>query len=97
MTIAAAGERSVTRVDGELAAVRCRQVGWSASLEADLDDGSDVIRLVWMGQRHITGIEPGRPLTVEGRLAVVRGRKTMFNPRYQLRSALTGPTSPHRA
>ena len=84
MAIAAAGERSIKRVDGNLASVRCRQIGTSASLEADLDDGSDVIRLVWMGQRHITGIEPGRPLTVEGRLAVVRGRKTMFNPRYQL-------------
>jgi hypothetical protein len=84
IAVAAAGERSVTRVDGNLASVRCRPVGSSASLEAELNDGSDVIRLVWMGQQRITGIEPGRALTVEGMVGVHRGRKTMFNPRYQL-------------
>jgi hypothetical protein len=84
VAVAEAGERSVTRVDGHLAAVRSRRVGSSASLEADLHDGRDVIRLVWMGQRSITGIEPGAALTVEGRLADQRGRKTMFNPRYRL-------------
>jgi hypothetical protein len=76
--------RSVTRVDGNLAAVRCRPVGSSPSLEAELSDGSEVIRLVWMGQQRISGIEPGRSLTVEGMVGVHRGRKTMFNPRYQL-------------
>jgi hypothetical protein len=77
-------QRSVLRVDGELASVRPRRVGLSASLVAELDDGSGVIRLVWFGRQHITGIEPGRALTVEGVPTVHRGRKTMFNPRYQL-------------
>jgi hypothetical protein len=82
--VPAAGERSVTRVGGQLAAVRSRRVGASAALEAELQDGRDLIRLVWMGQRRIIGIEPGAALTVEGRLTVHRGRTTMFNPRYQL-------------
>ena len=30
------------------------------TLEADLYDGSDVVTLVWLGRRHIAGIEPGR-------------------------------------
>jgi hypothetical protein len=59
-------------------------MGSSDSLVAELDDGSGRIRLVWMGQRQIAGIEPGRPLTVEGVLGLHRGRKTMFNPRYRL-------------
>lgn len=79
-----AAERSMTRVDGDLVAVRCRPVGSSPALEAELYDGSGVIRLVWMGQRQISGIEPGRTLTAEGMLGVHRGRKTMFNPRYRL-------------
>jgi hypothetical protein len=84
IAVAEAGKRSITRVDGSLATVWSRPVGSSTALEAELHDGRDVIRLVWMGQRRITGIEPGRALTVEGRLGVHRGRKTIFNPRYQL-------------
>jgi hypothetical protein len=84
MTVATAGERPVTRVNGELGSVRCRTAGSSAALEAELDDGSGVIRLVWMGQRRIPGIEPGRAVTVEGVIGVQRGRPTMFNPRYHL-------------
>jgi hypothetical protein len=76
--------RPVVRVNGSLASVRCRPVGSSDSLVAELDDGSGRIRLVWMGQRRIAGIEPGRPLTVEGVLGLHRGRETIFNPRYQL-------------
>src|SRR5690349_23425965 len=30
------------------------------TLEAELYDGSDLITLVWLGRRHIAGIEPGR-------------------------------------
>jgi hypothetical protein len=78
--------RSVTQINGNLASVRTRPVGSSPSLEAELSDGSEVIRLVWVGQQRIAGIEPGRPLTVEGMVGVHRGRKTMFNPRYQLGS-----------
>jgi hypothetical protein len=79
-TVAAAGTRSVSRVNGNLASVRNRPTG----LVAELDDGSGVMRLVWMGQQQITGIEPGRTLVVEGMVGLQRGRKTMFNPRYRL-------------
>jgi hypothetical protein len=54
------------------------------TLEADLYDGSDVVTLVWLGRRHIAGIEPGRALTARGRLAVRDGRKVIFNPYYEL-------------
>ncbi len=54
------------------------------TLEADLYDGSGVITLVWLGRRHIAGIEPGRQLTARGRVAVRDDRKVIYNPYYEL-------------
>ncbi|MET8278393.1 OB-fold nucleic acid binding domain-containing protein [Micromonospora sp. NPDC005174] len=56
------------------------------TLEADLYDGSDVVTLVWLGRRHISGIEPGRHLTARGRVAVRDDRKVIYNPYYELDS-----------
>src|SRR4051794_2411893 len=54
------------------------------TLEADLYDGSDLVRLVWLGRRHIAGIEPGRSITARGRIAVRDDRKVIYNPYYEL-------------
>ena len=54
------------------------------TLEADLYDGSDVVTLVFLGRRHIAGIEPGRMLTARGRVAVRDDRKVIYNPYYEL-------------
>lgn len=54
------------------------------ALEADLYDGSGVVTLVWLGRRRITGIEPGRSVTVRGRVALRDGRKVVYNPYYEL-------------
>jgi hypothetical protein len=54
------------------------------TLEADLYDGSDVVTLVWLGRRHIAGIEPGRALTARGRVAIRDDRKVIYNPFYEL-------------
>ncbi|GAB7043095.1 MULTISPECIES: OB-fold nucleic acid binding domain-containing protein [Catenuloplanes] len=76
---------------GQLASVsgRLRTVVYTPrtnlpTLEADLYDGSDVVTLVWLGRRHIAGIEPGRQLTARGRIAVRDDRKVMYNPHYEL-------------
>lgn len=53
-------------------------------LEAELTDGTGKVTLVWMGRDHIPGIESGRHLRAQGRLANDRGRKVIFNPEYQL-------------
>jgi RecJ-like exonuclease len=57
------------------------------TLEAELDDGTDVITLVFLGRRQIAGIEPGRALTVRGRVAMRDGRKVIYNPHYELNAA----------
>jgi len=54
------------------------------TLEADLYDGSDLVRLVWLGRRHIAGIEPGRSISARGRIAVRDDRKVIYNPYYEL-------------
>jgi hypothetical protein len=54
------------------------------TLEAELFDGSGTVTLVWLGRRRISGIEPGRSLSAEGRLAVRDDRKVMYNPVYSL-------------
>lgn len=56
------------------------------TLEAELYDGSDLVTLVWLGRRHIAGIEPGRAITARGRVAIRDARKVIYNPYYELES-----------
>ena len=62
-----------------------RPRGGVPALEAELDDGSGVITVVWLGRRRIAGVGPGRAMTVEGRIGRQNGVPVMFNPRYELR------------
>ena len=55
------------------------------TLEAELYDGSGTVTLVWLGRRRIAGIEPGRELTVRGRVALREDRRVIYNPAYELR------------
>lgn len=75
-----------------LVAGRLRSVVYTPSenvpvLSAELYDGSGSIRLVWLGRRRITGIEPGRVLSARGRLTRIDAEPTIFNPWYELQAA----------
>jgi RecG-like helicase len=83
--IAELSDRDLAQVAGTLRAVTVRPRGNSPAVQADMWDGSGSITLVWLGRRHIPGIEPGRHLVVTGRIANLRGACTMFNPSYELR------------
>jgi hypothetical protein len=74
----------VVRVSGTLRAVHERSVAGMPALRAELDDGSAALEVIWLGQRAIAGIEPGRGLVASGRIAMTHGRPVLFNPRYQL-------------
>ena len=70
-------------------AARCKTVtlrprGGVPALEAELDDGTGVITIVWLGRRRITGISPGRPIAVQGRIGQHDGERILYNPRYEL-------------
>ena len=58
--------------------------GGPKRLEAELNDGTGSVALVWMGRRTIPGIEVGRRVVVRGTLTIFSGRRVVFNPRYEL-------------
>ncbi|UCM90898.1 OB-fold nucleic acid binding domain-containing protein [Streptomyces marincola] len=76
--------RRVVRVSGTLRTVTRRTVAGMPALQAELDDGTASLDVVWLGRSAIAGVEPGRSLVAAGRIAVTRGRPVLFNPRYQL-------------
>lgn len=85
-SIASAPDRVRIELQGALRTVTLRPRGGVPALEAELFDGTDVLTLVWLGRRRITGIGPGREVRVEGRIGVQDGHRVMFNPRYELTS-----------
>ena len=85
VSIAEAPDRERVALSGTLRAVPLRPRGGVPALEAELDDGSGVITLLWLGRRRIAGISPGRALAVRGRIGVLAGQRVMYNPRYELR------------
>ena len=78
-------DRSRASVSGVIRSVTLRPREGVPALEAELYDGSGALDLVWLGRREIAGISPGRRLKIEGLVCLVDGRKTVFNPRYELR------------
>lgn len=71
-------------VAGTLRAVVLRPLAGVPTLEAELDDGTGSVTLVWLGRRRIRGIDPGRTLVARGRMTMRDGRTTVFNPDYEL-------------
>lgn len=80
----------IVTVCGPLRSVTLLPVAGLASVEAELYDGTGSIALIWMGRRRIQGIEPGRVLTVTGRLGMSQGHRVIYNPRYALRPIAVG-------
>jgi OB-fold nucleic acid binding protein len=83
-SIADAPDRQRVTLRGALRTVTLRPRAGVPALEAELNDGTGVITVVWLGRRRIAGIEPGRAIEVEGRIGAYDGVRVMYNPRYQL-------------
>ncbi|BDZ43375.1 hypothetical protein GCM10025865_26740 [Paraoerskovia sediminicola] len=79
------GNRCRASISGVLRSVVLRPTEGVPTVEAELYDGTGAIDLVWLGRRRIVGIEPGRRVRVVGLVSDMDGRRTMFNPRYELR------------
>jgi hypothetical protein len=78
-------DRQLVTVTGTLRTVTLRPRAGVPALEAELFDGSAPLDVVWLGRRSIVGIEPGRRIIASGRIALNRGRRVLFNPKYELR------------
>ena len=76
--------RARATVCGTLRSVTLRPRAGVPALEAELYDGSGSLYVVWLGRRHIAGIEPGRRIRIHGMVTQTEGRRTVFNPRYEL-------------
>jgi hypothetical protein len=83
-SIADAPDRERVTLRGALRTVTLRPRAGIPALEAELNDGTGVITVVWLGRRRIAGIEPGRAIEVEGRIGAHDGVRILYNPRYQL-------------
>ncbi len=76
--------RRQATVCGTLRSVTLRPRAGVPALEAELYDGSGSLYVVWLGRRHIAGIEPGRRLRIHGMVTEAEGQRAVFNPRYEL-------------
>lgn len=85
--VSACVDRTPVTVFGTVRSLTIRPRAGTPALEAELFDGADVVTLVWLGRRTIAGIEPGRQLRASGRITSAEGRRLIYNPRYELRSA----------
>jgi hypothetical protein len=57
--------------------------GTGSWLEAELDDGTGVVILRWVGRERIPGIVEGTSLVVEGTVLDEHGRLVLLNPLYR--------------
>lgn len=78
------------QVAGSLRSVSLRPRAGVPALEAELADGTGQLTLIFLGRRAIPGVIPGRWLRVQGLVSCDDGRKTMYNPRYELIPAPRG-------
>ena len=74
----------VVRIHGDITSVILRPATTNRALEAEIDDGTERLVIVWLGRSTIRGIEPGRGITIEGRVVRMDDRYLMHNPRYEL-------------
>lgn len=77
-------DRERVVLHGTIRSLTSAPAGEPPRLEAEFDDGSGLVRLIWMGRRAIAGIVEGSTLRVEGRLSCQHGERKIYNPRYQL-------------
>lgn len=74
----------VVRIHGDITSVILRPATTTRALEAEIDDGTAQLVIVWLGRSTIRGVEPGRAITIEGRVVRMDDKFMMHNPRYEL-------------
>ncbi len=76
--------RGRVRLHGEVAALQVVPRAGAPSLEVTVDDGTGRAVAVFTGRKRIGGLDPGRPVLVEGVARRERGRLLLINPAYTL-------------
>jgi hypothetical protein len=82
--IASVHVRQRVKVSGRVHSLRVQPWAGQPTLECTLVDHSGRIQIVFLGRRHVAGIEPGAELVVEGMVGEHLGRLVIRNPDYRL-------------
>ncbi len=77
-------DRERAKLCGRLKTVTLRPRGGVPALEAELDDGTGSVIVIWLGRRRIVGIDPGVSMSIEGRIGTQGQQRVIYNPRYEL-------------
>ena len=75
--------RTVARVAGIVEGIRVRPREGLPAIEAVVTDGSGTVTAVWLGRRSLSGLQLGRKVILEGRLAGDPRSLQLMNPRYE--------------
>ena len=89
--IASVAARQRVTVAGRVHSLRVQPWSGQPTLEATLVDHSGRIQVVFLGRRHVAGIEPGAILLVDGMVGEHGGRLVIRNPEYRLLRGADGP------
>lgn len=77
-------DREWAKLRGTITVLTMKPRSGTPWLEAEFNDGSGTLTLIWMGRRAIPGISAGRELIVSGRVSYVDGQRRLYNPLYEL-------------
>jgi hypothetical protein len=94
--ISEARHRQQVTLAGTVHAIRIQPRGGIATMECRLRDASGEIGIVFLGRRHIAGVEPDCVITVTGAVGSRRGNLEIVNPYYTLAPPAEAP-APARA
>ncbi|HEY2427584.1 MAG TPA: OB-fold nucleic acid binding domain-containing protein, partial [Acidimicrobiales bacterium] len=89
--IASAGYRQRVTVAGRVHAIRVQPRAGVATLQSTITDGTGELQIVFLGRRHVAGVEQGALLCATGIVSERGGHREMLNPEYRLLSPLPGP------
>lgn len=76
--------RDLASVTGTVHSIAVLPLEQNPELRIELYDGTGILDVIWLGRREIEGIRPGAYLTLTGRITLVDGRRTVFNPSYEM-------------
>jgi hypothetical protein len=82
--------RTRVSVTGEVIEVRTVRRESGVIFEADLNDGTGVVTLVFLGRRDMGGILPGAGLVAEGTLIARHHLLELLNPNYRFALSSSG-------
>jgi amino acid transporter len=81
--------RRAARVSGVVLSLRVQPFGGVPSLEATIEHDSGRVNVIFLGRRHVPGVEVGTRMLVEGMVGTHRGKPQILNPHYELLGAVT--------